>query len=77
MSTAADIIRAHIPNLTTAAEAVIDDRIERNLSRRDFLSSLGPDYADYAVRICPCGKQLDGFYEYADHLIELLEAAKA
>lgn len=59
------IIEAHIPSLTDAAEAEIERR---------FLDAdeEGLDYADAAYRVCACGKPIDGFYEYADHLKEVL-----
>ena len=64
MTKRADIIRAHIPSLTDEDEALI----------YELVTSLDEDVtaADYALRTCRCGKRIDGFYQYTDHLIEVL-----
>lgn len=65
---AAQVIDAHIPSLTEEAEARIE---ERHADQYDGLDEW--DWADFAVRECACGKILDGFYAYVDHLHELLK----
>ena len=61
------LIRAHIPSLTLRDEVTITrgavDLVASAFSEREA------DVADLAVRTCACGKHLDGFYEYVDHLI--------
>lgn len=59
------VIDAHIPSLTDKAEALIDDAL---LAADDGLLP----YEDAAIRECPCGVVVDGFYEYVDHLKAML-----
>jgi hypothetical protein len=61
-----EIIRDHIPSLTDEDEEEILN-LATNVIGTDEL-----DVADLAIRTCHCGKRIDGFYEYADHLIEVM-----
>lgn len=54
------IIRDHIPSLT--------DEDAETIYRISFTEDT--DAADLALRTCACGKRIDGFYEYVDHLID-------
>lgn len=60
--TAIEVIKAHIPDLTDDDEGEIIDNISG-------------DVANLAIRTCACGKPIDGFYEYTDHLIEMMKLA--
>ena len=67
---AISIIDQHIPSLTDEDEAVIEDHA------RDWLfpdPGYNSDAADLAIRTCKCGEKIDGFYEYVDHLKEVLK----
>jgi len=55
-----EVIDAHIPSLSDAAEATMDSLMA--------LDNGINDWADFAVRTCSCGARIDGFYEYVDHL---------
>lgn len=59
---ARNVIKAHVPSLTDLAAEVILTR----------LTDDDTDVADLAVRQCACGLMLDGYYEYVDHVVELL-----
>lgn len=68
---ALDVIRRHIPSITDA----MDEGEEEpwiDLWPRD-------DMGDYVgdKRVCHCGLVLDGYYEYIDHLAELLSGQKS
>ena len=62
------IIDAHIPSLTDEDEDYIDN------SARLYVSDPGieRDAADLAVRTCHCGVAIDGYYEFVDHLKDVL-----
>ena len=55
-------IKEHVPSLSDVDETVIVQ------SAGNALFGDG-DVADLAVRTCSCGRGIDGFYEYVDHLI--------
>jgi len=61
-SAAIAIIEAHIPSLSDENEAEISE----------VVYSTDWEASDLAVRTCACGKRIDGFYEYADHLIDVM-----
>jgi hypothetical protein len=65
---AIEIIQNHIPSLTDAAEAVIDGRYE---AQQDDMENPW-DWAEFAFRECRCGAQIDGYYEYVEHLTAVL-----
>jgi hypothetical protein len=67
--TVIEVIDAHTPSLTVSNEFDIGLMIQQQALEAD------PDYADLAVRTCMCGKRIDGFYEYIDHLKEVLRDA--
>lgn len=64
------ILAKHIPSIT--------DSVEEILNKRAMAYAFAPatgeegDVADLALRRCPCGKLIDGFYEYAAHLKEAM-----
>jgi hypothetical protein len=62
------IIDQHIPSLTDQDDVEIDERIGR--LRFDPDDDSGNE--DLALRTCACGANIDGFYEYVDHLKEVL-----
>ena len=55
------LIEEHIASLTDANETEM-------YSKPAALE----DLANFALRTCRCGLRIDGFYEYADHLKEIL-----
>lgn len=61
------IIKAHIPSLTDENEDEID-QLRYGMSGNGQMA----DYAELAIRTCSCGRRIDGFYEYVDHLITML-----
>lgn len=61
------IIRNHTPSMTDEDEDLINERVNR------WDENVSP--ADYALRTCMCGKRIDGFYEYANHLIDEMRKA--
>lgn len=66
---AIEVIEQHIPSLTDEDESLIEDHA------RDWLfpdPGFKSDAADLALRTCHCGVKIDGFYEYVDHLKEVL-----
>jgi hypothetical protein len=65
--TAVEIIGQHIPDLTEDALDVLAER-----TGGDNAMWMPADWADLAYRVCPCGVTIDGFYEYVDHLKEVL-----
>ena len=69
MTRRAELIRQHTPSLTAKAEAAIDEVLLKTSSE------YGVDYADVAIRECPCGLMIDGFYEFTDHIQKVLEEA--
>ena len=58
------IIREHVPSISDQDEKVMNSRFDR--------WDQNEDWADYALRTCSCGVRIDGFYEYVDHLIEMV-----
>lgn len=60
------LLEAHYPSMTRADEAEIAIRLAR-----------GEDAAELALRTCACGKHVDGFYEYVDHLKDVLRGQDA
>ena len=64
---AVSLISEHIPSLT-------DENVEEiNLAIFNMaFEEKGVDHADLAIRTCHCGVKIDGFYEYVDHLKEVL-----
>lgn len=63
--TVIEVIDAHIPSLTDEDDLAIDGAMYQ----------VGNTNADLAIRTCMCGKKIDGFYEYTDHLKEVLRDA--
>ena len=57
------LLRAHTPSLKDADEDLIWERITRIGAIDESV-----DVADLALRHCSCGVDIDGFYEYVDHL---------
>jgi hypothetical protein len=59
------VIKAHIPSVTDEMDAGEGEYAD--LWPRD-------DMGDYIgdQRICACGRRIDGFYDYVDHLKEVL-----
>ena len=64
--TAIEILKAHIPSMSPDNEDEILDRAT-NVIGTDEL-----DVADLAIRTCSCGQRIDGFYEYVEHIKEVL-----
>lgn len=64
--------KAEIRRLLDAHYASMSDTDEVEMSRR---VSEGADVASLALRTCGCGVAVDGFYEYLDHLKEVIEFA--
>jgi len=58
------IIDAHIPSLTDEDEDLIYERTTR--WDEDVTA------ADYALRTCHCGQHIDGFYDFVDHIKDVL-----
>lgn len=60
-SAAISIIKQHIPSIT--------DEMDED----DVLTPRWDD-GDYAgdQRVCACGREIDGYYDYVDHLAEVL-----
>ena len=59
---AIEIIEQHIPSLTDNDDVEIAGRIWEEWGLT----------ADFALRTCACGVRIDGFYEYVDHLKDVL-----
>ena len=70
MTFATQIIDQHIPSLTDEDESTI---IGLASDMGPFGLADGPAAADLAIRTCHCGVKIDGFYEYVDHLKEMIE----
>ena len=64
------VINDHIPSLTDENEAEIIDN-----ANRSWTPGTEEYAADLAIRTCKCGKRIDGFYEYVDHLKEVFRGA--
>jgi hypothetical protein len=66
------IIKAHIPSITDRIEGYIDE----DDNRVEGLAEGGPydEIGDYVgdMRECACGEIVNGFYEYVEHLKEVL-----
>lgn len=64
-----ELLDAHIPSITND----IEPELEKLAGEVAY--SYGepgePEVADLALRECGCGKRIDGFYEYVDHLREV------
>ena len=67
--TAIEILKAHIPSLTDENEDEID-QLRYGMSGNGQMA----DNADLAIRTCSCGRRIDGFYEYVNHLASVLPA---
>jgi hypothetical protein len=65
------VIDDHIPSLTDENDLEIDER--RFNSDVDRFGQPRYENADLARRTCKCGVVVDGFYEYVDHLKEILK----
>ena len=65
-------IDAHIPSLSDEDDAKLDEL--RFNTAFDRLGMPEVDNADLAIRTCRCGEAIDGFYEYVDHLKEVIRA---
>ena len=61
------LLDKHIPSLSDENETAIYEVMRRMYS----LEYDSADVADLALRTCPCGEKIDGFYEYVDHLKEV------
>lgn len=61
------IIDQHIPSLT--------DDDEQEMLAMPPPHMLDSDVANFAIRTCHCGVRIDGFYQYTDHLKEMLKQA--
>jgi hypothetical protein len=66
----AALLRQHIPSITDELELELEEK--RFNSDVDRYGQPAVDVADLAVRICHCGVRIEGFYEYVDHLEEVL-----
>lgn len=64
---AVTIINEHIPQLTVEDEQTID-----GLALQIGRYSEEVTAADLAVRTCNCGRKIDGFYDYVDHLKDVV-----
>ena len=64
-----EVLQDHIPSLTDDNDRELDER--RFNIDFDRLGQPVVDNADLALRTCSCGKRIDGFYEYIDHLREV------
>lgn len=64
MTKRSDFIRQHMPSITERVE-------ELALERDPEAFDLDGDYVG-SIRECHCGLIVEGYYEYADHLIEVL-----
>lgn len=60
---AAEVIKAHTPSLTDEDDDEIVDRIWKDRPGKP---------SNLAIRTCACGAKIDGYYEYVDHLVNLL-----
>ncbi len=66
---AISIINEHIPSMSEEDE----DEIADLAADWPIHPYQGDGPADWAIRTCYCGKRIDGFYEYVDHLKEALK----
>lgn len=60
----ADNPNNHIPSLT--------DEDDAQVTARAYWTDEVADPADLAIRTCHCGVKIDGFYEYVDHLKNII-----
>lgn len=63
------LLAQHVPSLSDEDESDIYDVMARMAAMDERA-----DVADLAKRTCSCGKRIDGFYEYVDHLTEVFRA---
>ena len=66
------IINQHIPSLSDTNEVQIWDTMRSMLTWPEESEA---DTADLAIRTCSCGRHIDGFYDYTDHLKDEMENA--
>jgi len=64
------VLDAHTPHITNEIELELSE-LTSQASMREFWDGEGVEIADLALRECGCGKRIDGFYEYVDHLREV------
>ena len=60
------VLNEHTPDLTEGDEEEIWKAVDGD-----------GDPADFAIRTCPCGQPIDGYYEYVAHLKAVFAAAGA
>lgn len=60
------LLAAHTPHVSDLNEILLDQR--RYNSDVDRFGQPAVDVADLALRTCTCGRLIDGFYDYIDHL---------
>lgn len=76
-----NLLDQHIPSLSEEDEQTITGLAFRMVQESLTFSAMPQpdevDVADLAVRTCMCGKKIDGFYEYADHLKEVFRGTPA
>lgn len=73
MKTAIEVIDEHIPSLTDEDE----DELRNRAHNAALLTAGAVDLADCALRTCRCGIRIDGFYDYVDHLKEMIRKETA
>jgi len=64
------VIKNHIPSISIEDDLALSEL--RYNSNTDRYGQMEVDVADLAIRHCHCGLTIDGYYEYVDHLKELL-----
>jgi hypothetical protein len=69
------LLDQHIPSLSDEDEQTINGLVFRLVEESLTFSAMPRkgevDVADFALRTCMCGKKIDGFYGYVDHLKEV------
>lgn len=65
------LLAQHVPSLSDGDEQEIIERAFRMVQESFSIKEPETDVADLALRTCSCGKKIDGFYEYVDHLTEV------
>ncbi len=71
IETVSSLIDQHIPSLTDDD----DDEIDTLRFGRFGLHGNLNDNAELAIRTCHCGVRIDGYYEYVEHLKEVLNGS--